>query len=76
MATEIKLRKVGNSVGVVIPHKILESLGLTEGDSLTLTETPDGGMKLNRASPEFQRQMEIAGDVLRRYRNTLQELAK
>ena len=74
MAT-IKLRAVGNSVGVVLPKDLLARLNLREGDSLHLVEGPDG-FRLKRADPDFERQMEVARDVMRRRRAVLRELAK
>jgi hypothetical protein len=41
-----------------------------------LTEAPEGGYRISPFDPEFQRQMELAEEGLRRYRNTLKELAK
>lgn len=74
MAT-LKLRAVGNSVGLVLPKDVLAKLGLKEGDNLHLVEAPDG-FRLKRADPEFERQMEVAREVMRRRRAVLRELAK
>ncbi|WP_372621723.1 AbrB/MazE/SpoVT family DNA-binding domain-containing protein [Falsiroseomonas sp.] len=74
MAT-VKLRAVGNSVGVVLPKDLLARLNLREGDSLHLVESSDG-FRLMRADPDFERQMEVARDVMRRRRAVLRELAK
>jgi putative addiction module antidote len=74
MAT-VKLRAVGNSVGVVLPRDLLARLHLQEGDSLHLVESSDG-FRLKRADPDFERQMEVAREVMRRRRAVLRELAK
>ena len=37
MVLELKLRKVGNSVGLVLPKEVLARLNVAEGDTLTLT---------------------------------------
>jgi putative addiction module antidote len=76
MVLQLKLRKVGNSVGVVFPKEALARLNADEGDSLYLTESSDGGLKLTANNPEFAEQMKAAEGVIRRYRNTLKELAK
>ena len=76
MNREIKLRKIGNSVGVVLPKEALAHLNLREGDMVSLTEAADGSLRLAAANAEFSRQLEIAKDVMDRYRNTLRELAK
>jgi Antidote-toxin recognition MazE, bacterial antitoxin len=42
MVLELNLRKVGNSVGVVLPKKVIAGLNVAEGDTLGLTDSPDG----------------------------------
>jgi putative addiction module antidote len=74
MAT-LKLRAIGNSVGVVLPKDLLARLRLSEGDTLQVVEVPEG-LRLQKADPEFDRQMEVAREVMRRRRAVLRELAK
>ena len=76
MVVELKLRKVGNSVGVVLPKDVLAHLKVGEGDKICVTDAADGSVRLSPSSAEFTRQMEAANDIIRRYRNTLRELAK
>jgi putative addiction module antidote len=76
MVLELKLRKVGNSIGVVLPKDVLAHLKVGEGDKICVTDGTDGSVRLSPASAEFTRQMEAANDIIRRYRNTLRELAK
>ena len=71
----VKLRKIGNSVGVVFPKEALAKLHAEEGDTVFLSETPDG-FRLTAHDPEFERQMEIAEEGMKSYRNTLRVLAK
>jgi len=47
-----------------------------EGDSVSVTEGPDGSLRLSPSRAEVTRQMEVAQDVMKRYRHTLRELAK
>ena len=75
MTLELKVRKVGNSLGLVLPKEAAAILNVEEGDQLYITQTP-GGFRLTAADPEFARQMEVARKGLRRYRNALRELAK
>jgi len=75
MVLELKLRKVGNSVGVVLPKDVLNHLKVHKGDVVCITEAADGSVRMESANAEFTRQMEAAKDVVRRYRNTLRELA-
>ena len=76
MVLELKLRKVGNSVGVVLPKEALIHLHAQEGDTVCVTEAPDGSLRMCPTKPEVMQQMEAAQHVIRRYRNTLRELAK
>jgi putative addiction module antidote len=76
MAIELKLRKVGNSLGVLLPKEALAHLKVEEGQSLYLTEAPDGSYRVTSGNPEFSQQMDVAERIIRRYRNTLRELAK
>jgi putative addiction module antidote len=76
MVLELKLRKVGNSVGVVLPKEALARLNADDGDAIYLTETTDGGFRVTAADPEFARKLKVAGRLSRRYRNALKELAK
>jgi len=76
MVAEIKVRKVGNSLGLLLPKEAVQELNVAEGESLHLCKAPDGRFYLTAYDPEFERQMEIAREGMRRYRNTLRELAK
>lgn len=75
MVLKLKLRKVGNSVGVVLPKEALAHLKAEEGDTVTLTEAQDG-LRLTSSSPEFAKTMAVFESLNRRYRNALRELAK
>lgn len=76
MILELKLRKVGNSVGVILPKEALAHLKVEEGDSVSVTEGPDGSLRMSPHKAEVARQMEVVQDVMNRYRHTLRELAK
>lgn len=76
MVLQLKLRKVGNSVGVILPKEALSHLKLEEGDTVSVTEGPDGSLRLSPSKTEVTRQMEAVQDVMKRYRDTLRELAK
>jgi putative addiction module antidote len=73
--TALKLRKIGNSLGLVLPKEELAILGLQEGDTVHLTRTP-GGARLTVHDPEFERQMAVGRRVAKKYVNALRELAK
>ena len=71
----LKVRKIGNSLGVVLPKDVLAKLRVSEGDELSVSETPEGVM-LKRNDAELQEQIEAARRAMKRYRNALRELAK
>ncbi len=72
---KLKVRKIGNSLGVVLPKELLAELGVGEGDELVATSAQDGILVGSR-SKKFERTMEIAERGMKKYRNTLRELAK
>jgi putative addiction module antidote len=72
----LKLRKVGNSIGVVLPKEVLGHLRVSEGEDLFLIEGPNNSYRLTALDPAFQKKMEKAEEIMGRYRNTLHELAK
>ena len=72
----LKLRKVGNSIGVVLPREVLAHLRAGEGQELFLVEGPNNIYRLTSFDPSFQKKMEKAEEIMGRYRNTLRELAK
>lgn len=76
MLLELKLRKVGNSVGVILPKEALAHLKVDEGDTVSVTEAADGSLRLSPSKADVVRQMEVVQDVMNRYRHTLRELAK
>ena len=72
---KLKLVKIGNSTGVILPKEVLDRLNLAAGDQLSVTQTADG-ITLSARGEEFDRQLAVARDVMKRYRNALRELAK
>ncbi len=74
--TVLKLTAVGTSTGVIIPKEVLARMNVSKGDSLYLVEAPDGSYRLTPYDPAFARKMEKADDIMRRYRNALQALAR
>ena len=72
----VKLRKIGNCCGVVLPKEVLGRLRVKEGDRLFLTESADGAYRITPYDPEFERQMKLAEEGMARYRNTLRALAE
>jgi putative addiction module antidote len=73
--TTIKIRNVGNSLGIVLPKELIARLRVAKGDKLFVQETVDG-IRLTPYDPEFQQQMEIAQMVMREDRDALRALSK
>ncbi|MGH8287891.1 MAG: AbrB/MazE/SpoVT family DNA-binding domain-containing protein [Steroidobacteraceae bacterium] len=75
MTAVVKVRKVGNSLGVILTKDVVEALGVAEGDDLFAIRTPDG-IRLTPYDPEFASAIESTRDYMRRHRDALHELAK
>ena len=73
---ELKVRKIGNSLGVVLPKEVTTRLQAGVDDRLFLIEAPDGGYRLTQYDPAFLKKMEKADDIIGRYKNTLHALSK
>lgn len=72
---KLKVRKVGNSLGVTLPAQAAQALRVREGDAIYLTEAP-GGFRLTSYDPHFAETMEVAESFMARYKNALRDLAK
>ena len=75
MKSRLKVIKIGNSLGVILPKDVLADLQGKEGNMLSLAGTA-GGITLQSANPELEAQTGIVREVMRRRRNALRELAK
>ena len=73
---ELKVRKFGNSLGVVLPKEVINRLRTADGEALFLIEGADGGYQLTPYDPSFEKRLAKAEDIMNRYRNTLHVLAK
>jgi putative addiction module antidote len=71
----LKLTQIGNSVGVILPKEVLARLKVEKGDTLYLTDSPDG-MRITPHDPAFEDQMQAARDIMKARRAVLRELAK
>ncbi len=71
----LKITKIGNSSGLLLPKEALAKLRLEQGDTVYLTETPEG-FRITPYDPDFERQMKLAETVAKTRRNVLRELAK
>ena len=73
---ELKVRKFGNSLGVVLPKEVISRLQTGDGKPLFLIEAADGSYQLTPFDPDFEKKMAKVEDIIGRYRNTLNVLSK
>jgi len=73
---ELKIRKFGNSLGVVLPREVIDRLQAGDGERLFLIESGDGDYRLTPYDPVFEKKMAKAEEIMSRYRNTLHALSK
>jgi putative addiction module antidote len=73
---ELKIRKFGNSLGVVLPKEVIDRLRAGDGERLFLIESSDGDYRLTPYDPTFEKKMAKAEEIMSRYRNTLHALSK
>jgi putative addiction module antidote len=71
----LKLTQIGNSVGVILPKEVLARLKLEKGDTVYVTDTPDG-VALTAFDPAFEEQLALGREFMREYRDTFRALAK
>jgi putative addiction module antidote len=74
--TALQIRKIGNSVGLILPKELLARLKLKEGDLLHVIEQPERGLKLTPYDPKHAKAMEIARRAFRTYADTFKALSK
>lgn len=74
MNTELKIRKIGNSAGVVLPKELLAHLDAEIGETLSVSKTPHG-IELSVRDPEFGAQVATAREIMARRKRALRELA-
>ena len=71
-----KVTTVGSSVGFILTKEALAHLKVQKGDTVYLTEAPDGSYRLTPYNPEFERQMSLAEQIMHDDREILHVLAK
>ena len=73
---ELKIRKIGNSLGVVLPKESLARLKVKEGETLYFTESEDGGYRLTGYNENFAKQVLEAEKIMQEDKDLLRELSK
>jgi putative addiction module antidote len=71
----LKLTQIGNSVGVILPKEALAKLRLEKGQTVFLTETPEG-LALTPYDPGLEEQIQAGREFMREFRDTFHQLAK
>jgi putative addiction module antidote len=72
---KFKVTTVGSSVGFIVPKEAAARLKVQKGDTLYLTEAPDG-YRLTPYNPDFERQVALAEEIMQQDRDLLRALAK
>jgi putative addiction module antidote len=72
----LQVKKIGNSVGLILPKDLLARLRLSEGDKLHVVEQTERGIKLSPYDPKHAKAMAIARRSFRKYADTYKALAK
>ena len=75
MNTTLKITRIGNSAGIILPKELLAQLGAEVGETLSVVTTPRG-IELAVEEPDFEAQMAAAREVMARRKRALRELAK
>ena len=71
----LKLTQIGNSIGIILPKEVIARLKVAKGDSLFITETPEG-YAITPYDPAIEEQLKAGRDFMREYRDTFHQLAK
>ena len=72
----LSIKKIGNSVGLILPKELLARLKLKEGDKFHIVEQTERGIKLTPYDPKHAEAMEIARRSFRKYADTYKALAE
>ncbi len=72
----LKIRKIENSLGIIIPDEILERMSVGEGSEVYIAETPDGALKITPYNTEMDLQMKALRIGIFKYNKALKALTK
>lgn len=76
MNKPLKLIKIGNSTGVILPKEVLAHLRVELGEEIFLSAAPNGDYRLTASDPEFAEAMAAAEGIMRDDRDILSVLAR
>ena len=72
----LQIKKIGNSLGLILPKELLARLKLKEGDKFHIVEQTERGIKLSPYDPKHAKAMEFARRSFREYADAYKALAK
>ncbi|WP_338446292.1 AbrB/MazE/SpoVT family DNA-binding domain-containing protein [Pelagerythrobacter marensis] len=75
MNATLKITRIGNSAGIILPKEVLAHLEAEIGADVAVVTTPRG-IELTRPDDDFETQMAAAREVMMRRKRALRELAK
>jgi putative addiction module antidote len=71
----LKLTQIGNSIGVILPKEVIARLKVEKGDTIFITETPEG-YAITPYDPALDEQLAAGREFMQEYRDTFHQLAK
>jgi putative addiction module antidote len=72
----LQIKKIGNSLGLILPKDLLARLKLKEGDKFHIVEQTERGIRLSPYDPKHAKAMDLARRSFRKYADTYKALAK
>ena len=73
---QLKVRRTRNALGVTLPAEAARALNVKDSDSIYLTTSPDGSMRITACDPDFGEAIHAPESYMARYRHAFRALAK
>jgi antitoxin component of MazEF toxin-antitoxin module len=73
---KLRIQKIGESLGIILPNEILAHLNCGEGEMIVAVQGPSGKISMSHEDSSHVKIMAKAADLMTRYEGTLQDLAK
>lgn len=71
---ELKIRRIGGSLGVILPKKIINDLDVSAGDFIYISHSQHGFMLLSH-DPESVEAIKVGEEFIKKRKNVLKALA-
>lgn len=75
MTDTLKVRRIGGSLGIILPRAVLETLAVAEGDNLFVTVTPEG-LTATAHDPSFDEALDAARAFMKSHHEAFRALAR